>query len=340
MRVVNEESQQAHHGENKAGIVMHNFLTHFDQTFNKSNHVIFENFFKKNEHVTKWMVFSDYALNDKNKTNDVITFSILPYTNDFFKLSEVIQKHSFKDIKKLKRVNKSFIDFINNNEILNISILFDKNMKLDPYNEREMLKSCYKTAINQIQFWIKSEGEKEYYKYLLSAYNTLLQEVSKQGANLKNIRNIEIVSNLAAYILFQICISSKVNIIGWFSDRDAMLTHKAGKFPKPIIFDLVKNLFHNLMCSVNENYNEKLVFGLPEQKGKLWYDSYNRIPDLIAATLADYDYEKNVCTHDKFIPIIDNVIVNREKTITYRIFLEEHGFSAGLLSFGLPKVTC
>ncbi|WP_346209105.1 hypothetical protein [Aeromonas salmonicida] len=333
MRVVTEQSEQVHHGENKAGIIIHDFLTHFDDTFNKSSHVIFENFFKNNGHIRKWMVFSDYALNDINKVNDVITFSILPYTDDFFERGKIIQQHSFKDIKKLKRVNKSFIDYINKNQILNISVLLDKDFKLDPYNEREMLKTCYKTASNQVAFWIRNEGEKERYKYLLSAYTTLLNEVSRQGANLRNIRNIEIVSNLAAYIIFQICISSKVDIIGWFSDRDAMLTHKAGKFKRPIIFDLVQNLFNNLMLSKHEGYHEKLVFGLPEPKGQLWYDSYNRIPDLIAATLADYDYINNVCSHDKFIPIIDNVLINKEKTITYKIFSEEHGVHTALITF-------
>ncbi|EFC2855116.1 hypothetical protein CUP90_003001, partial [Escherichia coli] len=108
------------HGEDKAGFVLHNFLVAFDSTFNLSNHIKIENFFQKNKHIAKWMIFSDYVLHDKNKPNDVITFSIFPYTENFFELGKKIDLLSFKDTKKLKRINKEFISFINTSEILNL----------------------------------------------------------------------------------------------------------------------------------------------------------------------------------------------------------------------------
>lgn len=333
MKVITEEYEKVHHGESKAGVVIHNFLSHFDDTFNKSSHLLFSDFFKNNEDVSKWMIFSDYAINDKNKPNDVITFSILPYTIDFKRLSDLIKRLSFKDVKKLKRVNSEFLRFINKSEILNISIILDKNMVLDPFNERESLKTCYKTALNQVDHWIENEGEKENYIRLKKAYNTLLNDVSRQGANLRNIRNIEIVSNLIAYITFQVCVSSKVDTIGWFSDRDSMLSHKASKFSMPVIFDLASNLFHVLMSSKNDDYTENFVFGLPEQTGNVWYDSFNRIPDLIAAALADYDYNNNLLTHDKFIPVIENVITNKKKNLIYKISTFEDDFQAAYLTF-------
>ena len=340
MRVVTEGHQKVEHGEFKAGIVMHNFLSHFDETFNKSSHVLFSDFFKNNSDVSKWMIFSDYVLNDKNKPNDAITFTIMPYINSFHELGDEIKNLSFKDVKNLKRINSEFLEFINESEILNVSILLDKNMVLDPFNEREALKTCYKTAINQVDYWIENEGQKENYLRLKNVYKIMLEEVSKRGVNLKNIRNIEIVSNLIAYITFQVCLSVKVDIVGWFSDRDSMLTHKKGKFSMPVIFDLAFNLFHVLMSSKNENYTEKFVFGLPEQTGNLWYDSFNRIPDLIAATLADYDYENNICSHDKFVPVIEEVITNTKKNLIYKIFTLEGGFQAAYLPFYREKESC
>lgn len=340
MKVVTEEHGKVHHGESKAGVVMHNFLTHFDETFNKSSHALFSNFFKRNEDVSKWMIFSDYALNDMNKPNDVITFSILPYTSDFDKLGGQIKQLSFKDVKKLKRVNSEFLEFINESEILNISIVLDKNMVLDPFDEREALKTCYKTAINQVDCWIENEGEKENYLRLKKAYSVMLNEVSRQGGNIKNVRNIEIVSNFIAYIAFQVCVSTKIDIVGWFSDRDSMLNHKKSKFSMPVIFDLAHNLFHALMSSKDESYTESLVFGLPEQTGDVWYDSFNRIPDLIAATLADYDCKNNFCSHDKFVPVIENVITNKNKSLIYKIFTLEDGFQAAYLPFSRQETSC
>ncbi|VVD88054.1 hypothetical protein PCO31110_01465 [Pandoraea communis] len=326
-----------HPGESKSGIVMHNFLIHLDETFNHHSHTLFLDFFNKNKNISKWMIFSDYALNDKKKPNDAITFSILPYTKNFLDIGDLVDKLSFKDIKNLKKVNSEFLHFINESEILNISILMDKNMKLDPFNEREALKTCYKTAINQVNQWIKNEGANENYIRLQKAYKTLLDEVSKQGSNLRNIRNIEIVSNLIAYVTFQVCKSTKIETIGWFSDRDNMLNHKIAKFSMPVIFDLANNLFHNLMSSNDSNYTEKFVFGLPEKTGSVWYDSFNRIPDLIAATLADYDYKKNMSSHAKFIPVIESILTNRKKCLIYKIHALANGFQAGYLPFFRPE---
>ncbi|ECD7125800.1 hypothetical protein E4A03_19980, partial [Salmonella enterica subsp. enterica serovar Newport] len=283
------------HGEDKAGFVLHNFLVAFDSTFNLSNHIKIENFFQKNKHIAKWMIFSDYVLHDKNKPNDVITFSIFPYTENFFELGKKIDLLSFKDTKKLKRINKEFISFINTSEILNLSILLSKERKLDPLNEREMLKTRYKMAINQINVWIENQGEIKHFRQLINNLKLILDELDKPGANLKAIRDIEIVSSLTAYIAFQISQEIKIDIIGWFSDRDAMLSYKIAKFSKPMIYDLAFNTYNNLMYNINEEYQEKFVFGLPETEGRVWYDSYNRVPDLIAATLADYNYEEDKC---------------------------------------------
>lgn len=340
MKVITKDHDMVHHGESKSGIVMHDFLCHLDETFNKSSHALFLDYFRKNKDISKWMIFSDYALNDKNKPNDVITFSIFPYAASFTNLRKRIDELSFKDIKNLKKVNPEFLRFIRESEIMNISIMMDKNMKLDPINEREALKTCYMTALNQISYWIKNEGKKENYIRLQNAYKTLLQEISRQGANIRNIRNIETVSNLIAYITFQVCKSTNVEVIGWFSDRDSMLSHKSAKFSMPVIFDLAHNLFHNLMFSNGGDYAEKFVFGLPEETGGLWYDSFNRVPDLIAATLADYDYKNNKISHDKFIPVIENILTNRNKCLIYKIQAFNDGFQAGYVPFFRQGEAC
>ncbi|KJG12702.1 hypothetical protein [Photobacterium iliopiscarium] len=70
----------------------------------------------------------------------------------------------------------------------------------------------------QIEIWQENQPDNNYHKQLLKVYNILLNEVHKNGANLKHIRNIEIVSSLSAYIAFQICSELNIDIIGWFSD--------------------------------------------------------------------------------------------------------------------------
>ena len=60
-----------HHQQNvEMGFAVHHFLIAFNQTFYKSGYESFENFFLKNKNIKKWMVFSDYVFDNKNKQND------------------------------------------------------------------------------------------------------------------------------------------------------------------------------------------------------------------------------------------------------------------------------
>ncbi|MEZ9175504.1 hypothetical protein [Vibrio kanaloae] len=322
-------------GEESVGFIIHLFLQHFDQTFNKSSYKRFLKFFENNQHINKWMIFSDYVIGEKSKPNDVVTFSIIPYNKNFHTRGEIIEKKSFKDAKKLKRINSDFINLLSDDEILNLSILVPKKWKLDPINERELLRTRYTSAIKQVDHWL-THGPNRSYDILKRNLNILLAELDKQGANLTAIRNIEFVSTMSAYISYQVCLATKVDIVGWFSDRDSMLSYKAAKFDKPVIFDLSHNLFHVLMMSNNPDYSEKLVFGLPETTGKVWYDSYNRVPDLIAATLADYDYINNKCS-EKFVPVIEKVLINKDKQIIYRLSYENSQHQTSVLDFGLEE---
>ncbi|WP_349886248.1 hypothetical protein [Pantoea ananatis] len=327
----------AYYGQDATGFLFHNFLVAFDSTFNQSYHIKIKDFFERNKCISKWMIFSDYVLHDKNKPNDVITFSILPYTEDFFKLGKKIESLSFKDTKKLKRINSEFIKFIKNSEILNLSILLPKERKLDSVNEREMLKTRYKMAIKQVQLWVKNQGKYKHFEVFLKNLMLILEELDKTGCNLKAIRDIEIVSSLTAYIAFQISQLIKIDTIGWFSDRDAMLSYKIAKFSKPMIFDLAFNTYHILMFNVNEEYEEEFVFGLPETEGRVWYDSYNRVPDLIAATLADYNYKENISSHDKYLPVIEDILASNDKSIIYKISFNDskNSFLASVITLEL-----
>ncbi|MBC3212922.1 hypothetical protein [Serratia fonticola] len=337
MRLNISKANIAHHGQDVAGVPIHYFLSSFDDEFHKPGNEGFKRFLNKNKHITKWMIFSDYAFYDQEKPNDVVTFSIIPYQYDFYDFGDFIGSISFKDAKKLKAIKKNFINFINSNEILSLSIILPPKRRLDPINEREMLKSRFKMVINMAKHWIKNEGEKEYYKEILKKYKEMLAELNKAGANLKYVRDMDIVASFVSYISFQICQENRTELVGWFSDRDAILDYKINQFKKPLIFDLIDNLFHVLMFNIDENYKERIVYGVPEKNGPVWYDNYNRIPDLIAAALSDFDFNKSKCTNEKFKPVMERLMTNSDKNIVYRLDVNDGELTASIIDTFLVK---
>ncbi|CAH9050034.1 hypothetical protein PSECIP111854_00453 [Pseudoalteromonas sp. CIP111854] len=328
-------------GSEELGFTVHWFLDSFNQTFYKSCRKDFECFVKDHS-VEKWMIFSDYALYDKSKKNDVITFSLVPYVLEFDKYSNVLKKLAPNDLKSIRKVNSEFIDFLENAPIFTISVVLDRKRKLH-IDEVEYHSKRFEMMIAQLEKWCLTTPEgKEHYLELIKKIKVLLQEVRKKGANLKIFRDIDILSSLAAYILFEITKLTKIETIGWFSDRDSLLSYKASKIKSPIIFDIVHHLYFLFCNSENIDSKNKLVLGVPESndEGSVWYDPFNRVPDLFAGTLADYDIKNNKCSHEKFIPVIERLFTLSQKNLFFNTKFSPEGYSVSRFDWSAEEEKC
>src|SRR5690606_22419899 len=97
-----------------------------NETFEKSTISQIENNYLSNlKSVSKWICFSDYCLDDKEKPNDVVTFSIIPYITDFHIVEDHIKKCAKTDIKKTRVVNEKFIEFLNKYPLINFSFIIN-----------------------------------------------------------------------------------------------------------------------------------------------------------------------------------------------------------------------
>jgi hypothetical protein len=313
----------------KMGFPLHFFLDAFNETFYKSCKKDFDNFFIQHKNVGKWLVFSDYALYDKSKKKDVITFSIVPYILNFDEFSDLLKNLSSNDLKKSRKVSEQFIEFIKNGPVFNISVNLGRNRRLHS-DEKFYHESRFSMMIEMLEYWCITTPEgKENYIELIKKIAHLKDIVKNPGSNLKVIRDIEILSSLASYIMFEITKVIPVELIGWFSDRDSLLSYKAGKFKSPIIFDFISLLYYLFCENESVHTKSKLVLGVPESDsdGKLWYDGFNRIPDLIAGTYADYDSINQVSTHKKFIPVIEQLFTQSSKNLFFDVKFSKGHYS-------------
>lgn len=174
-------------GSEELGFSVHWFLDSFNQTFYKSCRKDFESFIGAHSNVEKWMIFSDYAMYDKSKKNDVITFSLVPYILTFDEYSSLLKKLAPNDLKSVRKVNSEFIDFLEEAPIFTISVVLDRKRKLH-IDEVGYHSKRFEMMIAQLKQWCKTTPEaKEDYIALIKKISVLLDEVRKKGANLRNL---------------------------------------------------------------------------------------------------------------------------------------------------------
>jgi len=318
------------------GFGLHYSILTFNDTFHKSAYQEFKKFFLENREVKKWMIHTDYAFGDKIKNNDVVTFTFYPYLMKHEDLFEMINVLSRKDIKDTREVNGEFLKFIKNSPILNVSIILSRKRKLSYFDERDYFNSSLNKAIEQLKYWEISTPEgKDYFSEIIEKFKVLQKVVKSPSANLKIIRDIEIISQLVAYLCLEINVLIDTELIGWFSDRDKILDYKKAKFDTPLIFDFIHNIYH-VLCDNNSDIKGKkseLIFVTPEKSGVLFYDDLNRIPDYICGALADYDMKKKKFSHSKFEAIHDTIFLNNYKNIIFKMDFSKKGFSTENLYF-------
>lgn len=222
------------------------------------------------------------------------------------------------DIKKTREVGGRFLDFLCNGPIFNICIKLDKNRKLH-HDERAYHDAKIKATIAQIELWCtNTPEEKSTYVKSIKQFKAAQKLINSAGVNFKMFRDIEVISTLAAYIMAKITSLHTTEVIGWFSDRDAMLNFKSDKIGN-YLFTCTEHLHQTLTLNTGNEYHGKLIFGVPEKEGAMWYDSLIRIPDLLAGTLADYDYKENKLTHEKYIPIVEQLFTAEKRNIFFRV---------------------
>lgn len=307
----------------KMGFGIFPYFQVFDETFKKSAYRVFSNFFSEHSAVTKWMVYSDYIIGDKNKKSDVITFSFVPYLSGFDSFEKTVEISSFKDVKKLSRVNLEFLNLIKYSPILNVSIMLNRDRKI-AYNgsEKDAILRSFDGLQEMVQHWQENEPESpEKYRAIFRDLMFIRRELKQNKTNIRLIRDIYIVASIAAYLMFEVTKTIDVDLMGWFSDRDDLLNYKSSQLDTPTIFRLTHILYHVFCENKGIDSKNNPIFFLPEREGKVSYDAMLRIPDIICATLADYDFDKEKFSHAKFTPILETLFASNEKILTLELSL-------------------
>lgn len=302
---------------------MQDILKLIDDTVNKSTITDFKNYLKNLSGHTKWLICSDYCIDDKNKANDVATFTVLPYYDYLDKIQKEIFDNAPTDIKKTRTIKDTFIKYHRSGLIFHFSFIFGKksNHILKILSKNDIITGLEQT-ISMLERWkINTPSNRDYFDLTINKLNLLKGEANRKSFNLKLMKNIMVISMITAYIAYLLCKVTNIEIIGWFSDRDKMIDAYNG-----ISTDLFHMNHHGLCERDNiDSRNVKLLMAKPSTEDKkLWYDELNKLPDFISGTLADWDISKNDVSKYKFISMLEGCIADNSNITILKLLYDSN----------------
>jgi len=266
------------------------------------------NYLQFQKSVTKWTCVSDYSL-DSVKANDVITFSFFPYTINHEDLSELIKKLAPVEIKKAKKINPGFLSFLKEAPVLSFSIVLENFNFLYFNNEQELRNSLIETfrmMLRDIPQWDIARPDLRKYHSEIEKEAMDVIRLLQEGKKITVIKNLLLITLVGSYFACMIANYTNAEKIAWFSDRDAI--HEVGDQFSSALFQIYFNQF--LINEKTEFYVAPAISTSTE-----WYKELVKIPDFISGAIADYNMQTDQTTHDKFTPLLREVIAENNKNI-------------------------
>ena len=272
----------------------------------------FQNKFKQ---VNSWYIVSDYCLDDKNKPNDVMTFTIYPFTNPYL-LKNGIKQHLSKDIKDFKYLSEKAVSYIKEAPYF-FSLAFIIEGKNDVFKLNDN-KQLLDNAIKNMENW--PQKKKEEFIHKMKRFRNYL---NRKEVDLKTLSNISITVHIMSAIIEFLLIKTNARHILWISDRDKMTDFQNG-----IVSEFVRIYYANLL---NKRVSDHKVYGFWGGKDydKEVFDELVRVPDYISGAIASMDFDNVEKIPEKHYDLFDKSIVDNERIYIMHI---KHGVDKDTLS--------
>lgn len=283
-----------------------------------------KSFLEESNGSKRWMLYSDYCLDDSNKSNDVVTFVLVPFISEehYCEMQHTIAKLQPTDIKHTKFINKDLLDYLKGKPVLFFTFILDKRKTLfgDDHEKRvDSIKSALAEMTDGYEKWCDTARNEEllaHYKKTAKLMRLKVRYMEEtKTPNVKLLGDVLLIAYLGAYVSYRVLENVDVEIFGWFSDRDKVISGEDN-----IIVPIFNYFLHNLWKGEKQY---QFCTMTPDQNVELFYDEFNRMADIIAGTMADYNLTDNVISADKFDTVLTEFVADNPKVLTYRCFIDE-----------------
>lgn len=137
---------------------------------------------------------------------------------------------------------------------------------------------------------------------------------------LRLLNDILITAFLGAYVSAKVLKKLSIEIFGWFSDRDKIISGKDN-----IIMPIFNFYQHNMLGG----HQFQFCTFTPNSTVKPFYDDFNRIADVITGAIADYNMENDYITANKFNTVLIDFLADNKKALIFRIHKVSDNYRVG-----------
>ena len=228
----------------------------------------------------KWLIVSDYCINDPVKIN-TIAFTILPKAliKDFHDMGCLLKV----DIKEKKSISSQDIQILKNIYVFNIAVTFPK--KLDNIDFEEIKEYSFTQRHNL-------------------PYNKLYNYLCQKHYNKNLIRNIWLTAFYISEVFEYLNIKHSVKYIDWLSDRDDMINNHLDNLLYCLTVQFTRDLIHKRR-PLNLRF---LEYDAPDYSKLL--DTFIRFPDYFAGLISSINFDNWTVFSKKHVDLCDILIKN------------------------------
>lgn len=278
---------------------------------------VIEEYLKKTGYPKKWVLLTDYCLDDKNKAN-VITFVLLFFRTEVehTAMEQKILKLQKSDIKHTRYISNRLMRYLRKLPVFSYSFILEDRMRLfgeTVQGQQKAVGSNLTSIRDCYQAWLRTAPNNDvanYYQSIIKKLDAQIKIVS-QGEKIGQHADILLTTALGALYTAEILKEvPDLQIVGWMPDRDK-ITQSCNEVAIPI--------FHCMLYNALGGKDVQLPVADPNITGKPFYDAMNRIPDDICAAVADYDFSHPTISKEKFSHVLHELMAGNPFVRVHRL---------------------
>jgi hypothetical protein len=288
-------------------------------------------FLGKHVGVSNFILISDYCIEDRDKPNNVIAFTLAPYHAASHKSITELNRWIPKDIKKTRKITEGISKALNDDRFFHVAFMLDDIsgfLHSEAADKRTVLLHNMTLIINMLGEWRDNQPEgKKKFEGQIKKFKKITKELERPTANLKLFCRMILICTLAAVLAFYLSKETTCRSITWFPDRDKI--HDA--FSK--LYQDVFEINHWGLCfqEIPEETIPKIGFAVDNSLGRnMWFDTLIRLPDFIAGTVASWDMETNLTSGDKHARVLEQVVADNLHCNLIKIEIGRENWSFGI----------
>ncbi len=144
----------------------------------------FRAFLARYPNETKWMLVSDYCLDDKTKPNRVVSFVLYPYILDFDQWNERIRWMQKTDLKHCRTVSPEFCTFAQSGCFFSFNFILDKHCILEKWNDPAALNRLLADCIELLERWANTTPQNaEAYRTAKAQFERVQRHTQQKNFN-------------------------------------------------------------------------------------------------------------------------------------------------------------